>query len=46
MMISAAVGGGNIVLAGGSTPKAAYSEFVHAVETVGMDLSRTDVLDG
>lgn len=41
MMVSAAVGGGQIVLAGGSTPKAAYVEFVHAVETVGMDLSRT-----
>lgn len=41
MMISAAVGGGDIVLAGGSTPKAANVEFVHAVETVGMDLSRT-----
>jgi len=41
MMVSAAVGGGNIVLAGGSTPKAANTEFVHAVETVGMDLSRT-----
>jgi 6-phosphogluconolactonase len=41
MMVSASVGGGEIVLAGGSTPKAAYVEFVHAVETVGMDLSRT-----
>jgi 6-phosphogluconolactonase len=41
IMVSAAVGGGDIVLAGGSTPKAAYVEFVHAVETVGMDLSRT-----
>ena len=30
-----------IVLAGGSTPKTANVEFVHAVETVGMDLSRT-----
>jgi 6-phosphogluconolactonase len=41
MMMSAAVGGGQIVLAGGSTPKAANVEFVHAVEAVGMDLSRT-----
>ncbi len=41
MMVSAAVGGGEIVLAGGSTPKAAYHEFVTAVQTVGMDLSRT-----
>jgi 6-phosphogluconolactonase len=41
MLVSAAVGGGDIVLAGGSTPKAAYTEFVQAVEAVGMDLSRT-----
>ena len=41
MMVSAAIGGGDIVLAGGSTPKAAYEEFVTAVQTVGMDLSRT-----
>jgi 6-phosphogluconolactonase len=41
MMISAAVGGGQIVLAGGSTPKAAYQEFVQAVRAVGLDLTRT-----
>jgi 6-phosphogluconolactonase len=41
MMVSAAIGGGEIVLAGGSTPKAAYEEFVKAVQTVGMDLGRT-----
>jgi 6-phosphogluconolactonase len=41
MMVSAAVGGGHIVLAGGSTPRAAYGEFVEAVRTVGMDLSTT-----
>jgi 6-phosphogluconolactonase len=41
MLVSAAVGGGHIVLAGGSTPKAAYQEFRAAVETVGMDLTRT-----
>jgi 6-phosphogluconolactonase len=41
MMVSAAIGGGEIVLAGGSTPKAAYQEFVRAVQTVGLDLSRT-----
>src|ERR1700722_15624288 len=39
MMVSASVGGGQIVLAGGSTPKAAYEEFVDAVEAVGLDLS-------
>lgn len=41
MLVSAAIGGGEIVLAGGSTPKAAYEEFVRAVRTVGLDLSRT-----
>jgi 6-phosphogluconolactonase len=41
VMVSAAIGGGEIVLAGGSTPKAAYGEFVNAVQTVGLDLSRT-----
>ena len=41
MMVSAAIGGGEIVLAGGSTPKAAYEEFVRAVRAVGLDLSRT-----
>src|SRR5437763_15246987 len=46
MLVSAAVGGSHIVLAGGSTPKAAYTEFVHAVETVGMDLSRTTLWVG
>ena len=41
MMVSAAVGGGQIVLTGGSTPKLAYQEFVDAVRSVGLDLSRT-----
>jgi 6-phosphogluconolactonase len=41
MMVSAATGGGEIVLTGGSTPKVAYGEFVHAVQTVGLDVSRT-----
>jgi 6-phosphogluconolactonase len=41
MMISAALGGGEIVLAGGSTPRSAYEQFVTAVRTVGLDLSRT-----
>ena len=40
-MVGAAIGGGNIVLTGGSTPRAAYQHFVEAVETVGIDLRRT-----
>ena len=41
LMVGAATGGGDIVLAGGSTPKAAYVHFVEAVRTVGLDLSAT-----
>jgi 6-phosphogluconolactonase len=41
LMVSAAMGGGEIVLAGGSTPKAAYGHFVDAVQSLGLDLSRT-----
>lgn len=41
LMVGAAIGGGNIVLAGGSTPKAAYEEFVRCVHDVGLDTSRT-----
>lgn len=41
LMVSAAMGDGNIVLAGGSTPKAAYGHFVEAVKTVGLDLAGT-----
>lgn len=41
LMVSAAVGGGEIVLAGGSTPRAAYEEFVRAVDAVGLDLANT-----
>ena len=40
MMVSAALGGAEIVLAGGSTPKAANENFVEAVKTVGLDLRR------
>ncbi len=40
-MVGAALGGGHIVLAGGSTPKAAYEDFVDAVRAVGLDISRT-----
>ncbi len=40
MMVGAAAGPGHLVLAGGSTPKAAYEEFVEAVKTVGVDPSQ------
>ena len=38
MMVSAALGGGQIVLAGGSTPRTANKRFVDAVHAVGLDL--------
>ncbi len=41
MLVGAAVRGGHIALAGGSTPKAAYSEFVIAVQAGAIDLSAT-----
>ena len=41
LMVSAASAGGHIVLAGGSTPKAANHHFVEAVTSVGLDLSQT-----
>ena len=41
LMVGVASGGGDIVLAGGSTPKAAYEHFVEAVTSVGVDLSQT-----
>lgn len=41
MMVGAASGGGEIVLAGGSTPKAAYGHFVQAVTDVGIGLEET-----
>ncbi|HUA48847.1 MAG TPA: 6-phosphogluconolactonase [Solirubrobacteraceae bacterium] len=40
MLVGVAAGGGQMVLTGGSTPKAAYGEFVEAVQTVGIDVSR------
>ncbi len=40
-MVGAAIGGGHIVLTGGSTPRAAYEHFVEAVRTVGIDLRQT-----
>jgi 6-phosphogluconolactonase len=38
MLVGVAAGGGQIVLTGGTTPKAAYGEFVQAVRTVGIDV--------
>jgi 6-phosphogluconolactonase len=46
LMVGAAIGGGNIVLTGGSTPRAAYEHFVTAVATVGVDLRRTTLWIG
>jgi len=39
MLVGVAAGGGHIVLTGGSTPRAAYEEFVDAVRSVGIDVS-------
>lgn len=39
MLVGISAGGGHIVLTGGSTPRAAYGEFVEAVRTVGIDVS-------
>ena len=41
LMVGAAIGGGDIVLTGGSTPRAAYQHFVEAVQRVDLDLSRS-----
>ncbi len=41
MMVSASLGGGQIVLAGGSTPRTANERFVDAVKAVGLNLSGT-----
>jgi 6-phosphogluconolactonase len=41
MLIGAAIGGGHVVLTGGSTPKAAYADFAAAVRIVGLDLADT-----
>jgi 6-phosphogluconolactonase len=41
MMVGAATGGGNLVLTGGSTPRAAYEGFATAVVSVGIDLTST-----
>jgi 6-phosphogluconolactonase len=41
LMVGAAIAGGDIVLTGGSTPRAAYQHFVEAVQSVDIDLSAT-----
>jgi len=41
LMVGAALAGGDIVLTGGSTPRAAYQHFVEAVHSVNVDLSQT-----
>src|SRR5207248_11180077 len=41
MLVGAAAGGGHVVLAGGTSPGAAYGVFVDAVRSVGVDLSGT-----
>ncbi|MGH2914344.1 MAG: 6-phosphogluconolactonase [Solirubrobacteraceae bacterium] len=41
LMVGAVLSQGHIVLTGGSTPRAAYEQFVGAVSTVGIDLTRT-----
>jgi len=41
MLVGASLGGGNVVLTGGSTPRAAYGELVAAVKNVSLDLSET-----
>jgi 6-phosphogluconolactonase len=46
LMVGAANADGDIVLAGGSTPKAAYGHFVEAVTSVGLDLARTTLWIG
>jgi 6-phosphogluconolactonase len=46
LMVGAAVAGGDIVLTGGSTPRAAYRHFVEAVEHVGIDLGQTTLWVG
>jgi 6-phosphogluconolactonase len=43
MLVGVAAGGGQIVLTGGSTAGAAYSEFVAAVRSVGIDVSASEM---
>lgn len=41
LMVGVAIAGGDIVLTGGSTPRAAYRHFVEAVQSVDIDLRDT-----
>jgi 6-phosphogluconolactonase len=41
MLVGAAAGGGDVLLAGGNTPRAAYKELVEAVRAVQLDLTDT-----
>jgi 6-phosphogluconolactonase len=46
MMVGAATGGGHIVVAGGSTPRAAYEEFVETARSVELPLRETTIWFG
>ena len=46
MLVGVAAGGGHIVLTGGSTPQAAYREFVDAVLSVGINVSQSTMWFG
>jgi 6-phosphogluconolactonase len=43
MLVGVAAGGGQMVLTGGSTPRAAYQEFVAAVQTVGVNVTGSTI---
>jgi 6-phosphogluconolactonase len=43
MLVGVAAGGGHLVLTGGSTPRAAYEEFVEAVQTVRIDVTQSTI---
>lgn len=43
MLVGVAAGAGQMVLTGGSTPRAAYGELVDAVRSVGIDVSRCEM---
>lgn len=43
MLVSASLGGGHMVLTGGSTPRAAYQQFAETVKAVGLGLERTTI---
>jgi 6-phosphogluconolactonase len=41
MLVSASLGGGDIVITGGSSPRTAYQQFAEAANAVGLTLERT-----